>query len=394
MKKQTQQIKNLFDLEAAKSKQEQQLLGVEIDDADDEDEEDQEIPYAADKIRVNSSVFSVFQIKRLIDRGMLDLMPAFQRKEVWDDRRKSLLIESLMLRIPIPAFYFDEDNNGKKTVIDGLQRLSAISGYMNGEFTLSGLQYLQEECGSRLFDELQPKYQTRIEDAQLTVNILDSRSPENVKFDIFRRVNTGGIPLNAQEIRNVMASDSTRQFLLLMAESPEFLKATQKRVNDIRMDAQELCLRFVAFYSRYNPVTHTLTDLKKTGIMLDKCIETLNRSTEQERNSVFSAFKASMDKCAALFGEKAFRKPPKESLVNKVLFTSWAVVLTGYSCSTEKLRSLQGEAVRRLQDRLNSDSEYLMSVTSSTGTKASIKKQFETANQIMEELLNAATSSN
>lgn len=394
MNKRARQIKNLSELESAKNEHEQLLLGIEIDDVDGEDGGDQEIPYAADKIRVISNVFPVFQIKRLIDRGMLDLMPAFQRKEVWDNRRKSLLIESLMLRIPIPAFYFDEDNNGKKTVIDGLQRLSAISGYMNGEFILSGLQYLQGECGGLYFNELQPKYQTRIEDAQLTVNILDSRSPENVKFDIFRRVNTGGIPLNAQEIRNVMASDSTRQFLLHMTESPEFLKATQKRVNDIRMDAQELCLRFIAFYSRYDSVTHILTDLEKIGIMLDKCIETLNQSTEQERNSISSAFKESMAKCAALFGKKAFTKPPKESLINKVLFTSWAVVLTGYSCSTEKLQSLQSKAVECLQNRLNSDSEYLMSVTSSTGTKASIKKQFETANQIMEELLNAEPSSN
>lgn len=394
MSEQTRQIKNLSELESAKKEQEQLLLGIEIDSTEGEDGEEKEIPYDADKIRVNSNVFSVFQIKRLIDRGMLDLMPAFQRKQVWDDRRKSLLIESLMLRIPIPAFYFDEDNNGKKTVIDGLQRLSAISGYMNGEFILSGLQYLQEECGGRLFSELQQKYQTRIEDAQLTVNILDSRSPKDVKFDIFRRVNTGGIPLNAQEIRNVMASDSTREFLLLMAGSSEFLNATRKCVNDIRMDAQELCLRFIAFYRKYDPVTHMITDLKKTGVMLDECIETLNQSTEQERDDIFSVFKTSMDKCAALFGEKAFSKPPKESIINKVLFTSWAVVLTGYPCSIEKLRSLQSEAVRHLHSRLESDTEYLMSISSSTGTKTSIKKQFETANQIMEELINAAPNQN
>lgn len=394
MKEQTRQIKNLSELESAKKEQEQLFLGIEIDEAESEDGADQEIPYDADKIRVDSNIFPVFQIKRLIDRGMLDLMPAFQRKEVWDNRRKSLLIESLMLRIPIPAFYFDEDNNSKKTVIDGLQRLSAINSYMNGEFTLSGLQYLQAECGGRLFTELQQKYQTRIEDAQLTVNILDSRSPENVKFDIFRRVNTGGIPLNAQEIRNVMASDSTRDFLLRMATSSEFLKATKNRVKDIRMDAQELCLRFIAFYNRYNPVTHMITDLKKTGIMLDECIDTLNQSTDQERNDIFSAFKVSMSKCAALFGEKAFTKPPKEAIINKVLFTSWAVVLTGYPCSIEKLQSLQSEAVQNLRRRLESDAEYLMSVSSSTGTRTSIEKQFKTANEIMEELLNAAPSSN
>lgn len=334
MKEQVRRVKNLSELEAAKKEHEQLLLGIDLDDIEGEDEDEQEIPYAADKIRVNSNMFSVFQIKRLIDREMLDLMPAFQRKEVWDNRRKSLLIESLMLRIPIPAFYFDEDNNGKKTVIDGLQRLSAISGYMNGDFALSGLQYLQKECGGCLFDELQQKYQTRIEDSQLTVNVLDSRSPKNVKFDIFRRVNTGGVPLNAQEIRNVMASDSTRKFLLRMAGSSEFLKATKNRINDMRMDAQELCLRFIAFYNRYDPVTHTINDLQKTGIMLDECIEILNQSTDWERDNLFSVFKASMDKCAALFGEKAFTKPPKESLI---ICVSWmSMFMAGMICMIRK----------------------------------------------------------
>ena len=81
MKEQARQIKNLSELEAAKNEEEQRLLGIEKDFAEDEENDDLKIPYDADKIRVDSNVFSVFQIKRLIDRGMLDLMPAFQRKE-------------------------------------------------------------------------------------------------------------------------------------------------------------------------------------------------------------------------------------------------------------------------------------------------------------------------
>lgn len=394
MDKQIGTICNLAELEAITAETQQQLLGIEGEVSEDEAIKDQEIPYDADKIRVDSKIFSVFQIKTLIDRHMIDLMPNFQRNLVWDIHRKSLLIESLMLRIPIPAFYFDEDNNSKKTVIDGLQRLSAINSYMNNEFALTGLQYLQEDCGGLLFDELRQKYQTRIEDAQLTVNILDSRSPVNVKFDIFRRVNTGGVPLNAQEIRNVLASESTRQFLISLARSEEFLVATRNRVNDIRMDAQELCLRFVAFYRRYDPASHTLKDLQSVGIMLDECIETLNTSSKEDLDLIFSIFKESMKKCTALFGEHTFSKYQNEHIINKVLFTSWAVILTGYSCSIEKLESIQEKALTHLYNRLDSDPKYFTSISSSTSSKASIAKQFETANQIMEELLNDSENSN
>ena len=325
----------------------------------------------------------------MIDKNMLLLRPEFQRNTVWDDVRKSRLIESLMLRIPIPAFYFDEDNDGKKTVIDGLQRLTAINEYMDDIFRLTGLQYLQTECGGKYFSELQQKYRTRIEGAQLTVNILDPRSPADVKFDIFRRVNTGGVPLNAQEIRNVLSNKQTREFLITMAESEEFLRATRRRVNDMRMDAQELCLRFIAFLSHYNRETHSIENVASVGTMLDKCILELNKKNRKDLNEILSVFQSSMNKCYALFGDKAFSKPNNEHIINKVLFTSWAVTLTAYDYPMSKFEQLQTFAVNCLYKRLESDPKYFTSISSSTSTKTSIKKQFQTAYEIMEELLHA-----
>lgn len=113
------------------------LLGFELEDTSEEDLDS--IPYAADTIRISSMMYSVYQIFHWIEDGILVLHPAYQRNEVWNAQRKSLLVESLMLRIPIPAFYFQEDRDGTKTVIDGLQRLSAIHGFMKDKFSLHGV---------------------------------------------------------------------------------------------------------------------------------------------------------------------------------------------------------------------------------------------------------------
>lgn len=388
MRKSIRQINTLSELEVRSAQDQQALLGFEEGNSEF-DSIDMEYPYDPEKIRVESKIFPIFQIKSMIDKDTLLLRPEFQRNTVWDDVRKSRLIESLMLRIPIPAFYFDEDNDGKKTVIDGLQRLTAINDYMNDSFKLTGLQYLQNECGDMLFSQLKQKYRTRIEDAQLTVNILDPRSPADVKFDIFRRVNTGGVPLNAQEIRNVLSNEQTRHFLISMAQSEEFTRATRDRVNDIRMDAQELCLRFIAFYTHYDAKLHCIKNASSVGTMLDKCILDLNNKSKKELKELFLIFKSSMNKCYALFGDKAFSKPNNEHIINKVLFTSWAVTLTRYDYNLIKFEHLRNSAIKCLYERLERDPEYFTSISSSTSTKKSVRKQFQTAYEIMEDLLNA-----
>ena len=103
--------------------QESTLQGFEYDNESDNEEIDEdknnvsEKPYDVDDIRIDTKVFSLHQISRDIDRGRIDLHPDYQRGLVWNNKRKSLLIESLMLRIPLPVFYFDEDDNGGYSVI-------------------------------------------------------------------------------------------------------------------------------------------------------------------------------------------------------------------------------------------------------------------------------------
>lgn len=359
------------------------LVGIETEDVGEELLDNN--PYSPNDVRINQRIFSIYQIQHMIKdkHQTLFLNPDFQRNVVWDVQRKSLLIESIMLGIPISTFYFQEDCNGNKFVIDGLQRLSAISQFMDGGFELKGLQYLSYD-GYKYVD-LPQKYVTKIEDTQLVVYVLDSTCHELTKFDVFRRVNTGGVPLNSQEIRNSMATSGTRHLLSEMSHSMEFLKATRGRVKDIRMDAQELCLRFITFYMKYDFESGSLKNIGSLIKMLDQTILTLNQMQDFERIQLYEVFKKSMIFCRALLGDEAFSKKKMNHIINKPLFISWSVIMAGYDGTIDLLERQHEKAVT-LQEAYFDDGPYFYSITSSTATAKSMALQFEGVRKIMEEL--------
>lgn len=361
---------------------EDSLLGIETEDTSNEDLEG--IPYSTDDVRITTRMYSIYQVFHWIENEILVLQPDFQRNYVWDITKKSLLIESLMLSIPIPAFYFQEDAEGNKMVIDGLQRLSTIYFFMRDEFPLKGLQYLKD-YNEIHFSELPKKYRVRIMETQLNVNVLDSKCDEQVKFDVFRRVNTGGIPLNSQEIRNIMASTRVRQLLRDMSQSEQFIRATRGRVKDTRMDAQELCLRFIVFYVKYDSLRREFLELRSLAQMLDKMIILLNNVENEFFDLISTVFKESLERCYALLGEEAFSKETSKHIINKPLFISWTVVLANRQIEPVVLKEKHVQAVK-LQQEYFRDGEYFNAITSSTTTRKNIGLQFEAVERIMEEL--------
>lgn len=247
-------IENKLEDVIEKAKSEFAGLEYEMESDNNEDTEyKKEIPFDADKIRIDQQMLSIKYIMELIDSGLMELNPGYQRNKVWkDNTRKSLLIESLMLRIPIPVFYFYENEDTRFQVIDGQQRLATIHEFINNEFRLTGLEYLEDTCNRKYFKDIDIKYQQRIFRTQVAANVLDARSPKEVIYDIFRRINTGGMKLNPQEMRNAICKPEVRTFLKESTKNENFLKATRKLVKDERMDAQELVLRFYAFSQLYD----------------------------------------------------------------------------------------------------------------------------------------------
>lgn len=171
-------------------------------------------------LNISRDTASVFQLKRKWEKvpSMLDLTPDFQRELVWPFRKKCELIESILMGIPLPAFYVREKDNGVYIVVDGKQRLTTLFDYIDGKFKLEGLKILTG-INTKYFNELTTLQQNKIEDYSLLLNIIKSPTSDRVIFDLFDRVNRGGVTLNNQEMRNALYQGCSTRLINSLAQT-------------------------------------------------------------------------------------------------------------------------------------------------------------------------------
>jgi hypothetical protein len=360
-----------------------QATGVEVEQPGRTAEAPIERPWNPEQIRVTTSAFSIRNILDQIDEGSLELAPDFQRGRVWHDSQKSLLVESLLLQIPLPAFYFAEDSDGAFHVVDGLQRLSTLHAFVRDEsFSLKGLEYLKDVEGRR-FSDLAVQWQRRINNTQLVINVIDPKTPADVMYDIFKRINTGGTPLNAQEIRHCMGKPRGRSILKRMTHTEAFSIATNGLTDHIRMNDREMALRFAAFFlfglNEYmeDPVMESF--LMRASNLLDDPVKLPDVEVEILENS----FSTAMANAYLLFGEHAFRKWPwgahGRSPINRALFETWSIAVAPYGA--DDLARRQNDIVTVARDRMTNDIDYLNAITSSTADRRRVFYRFEAAAQ-------------
>lgn len=382
-------------IEVKIGKLEAEEAGLDYEFENDEDSKsiENERPFDAEKIRIDQQMLSVKYMLELMEQNLIELNPGYQRRRVWkDNKRKSLLIESLMLRIPIPAFYFYENEEGEYQVIDGQQRLTTIKEFVNGEFRLTGLEYLGKEYDKKKFKDLDTKYVQRIYRTQIAVNILDARSPKNVIYEIFRRVNTGGVSLNPQEMRNAICRQEVRDFLKKSTMNANYLNATRGRVKDDRMDSQELVLRFYAFYKAYDYEKGILHyDYPNIAMMLDDAIEELNKMGAEKREELYQKFDLAMERAYEAFGKYAFSKIQRagkivirsRDYINKSLFASFSTLLLDPAYNDVNIREFQDEILLKLAENLE-EHYYANSITVGTGDKRNVYANFEFSKEVLE----------
>lgn len=293
------------------------------------DERDGFVPALVDITSLTQNVSTLME--RLFNEE-IDLSPAFQRRsDLWDKEKQSRLIESLMLRIPIPSFYFDMVREGEWKVIDGLQRLTAFQNYLIGERKTTesgesilvkrkfeGLQYLQDFNG-KTFDELPRQYIRRIKEAQVIIFGVQKGTPENVVYNIFERINTGGLKLEPQEIRNAMYHGKASELAKKLAEGKEFLDATLYAVKPKRMADQEYVIRFMAF-TELDYQTEYKDDIDHFLILTMKKI---NDYSDKDLKRIEKNFMKVMRYSKDIFEKNAFRKVGdggRRGPINKALF--------------------------------------------------------------------------
>jgi len=350
-------------------------------------------PYDPEKIKVRTDKISLAQISVMIDNGDIDLTPAFQRNLVWDPFRKSRLIESILLRIPLPMFYFAEELEGNLTVIDGLQRISTIKEFIDNKFPLRNLQYL-ENCEGRYFKDegnkkgLEAKYVRWFNLTNISANIIDPISPSQVKYDIFRRINTGGRPLNNQEIRNCLAGQGLRDTLKVMVSTTEFKTATDNSVRSTRMDDQELALRFLAFEELFSR-NGNINDY--SGYMesfLDDYTQLHQKDVPQDFEQKVQLFVNAMKNASYLIGGRyAFRKilpdtTTRKQILNKALFVVTSLLLSQYPYEKVAIYNKEGQLIEVIADKIFEDSKLYNYLSYSTNSKANMLYIFDTFNDL------------
>ncbi len=343
------------------------LSGVESEDA----ARDEQDPFDPEKISIDPKVIPMDVVIRRLLQDSIRLAPAFQRSDVWDDERNSQLIESLMLKIPIPMFYVASDEKGNWDVVDGLQRLTTIKEFILGNeyfatrdektkgkgLKLTGLEFWGDKFDGFTFSELndlpEPTMVNRILETQFQFTIINPGTPEEVKRNVFKRINTGGMPLTSQEIRHALYQGKSSELLAELVKFTEYETATASSVKDSRMAGRELILRFLSFsireYTEYPKksdmdaflsdtmrIINLMPELPKKELSKifhngDTPIPKLKITTIEQLKKRFSK---AMSRAHDLFGLHTFRKSHGDNNrapINKTLFEVWGNLLAGLS---------------------------------------------------------------
>lgn len=352
-----------------------------------------EKPFDPNKVDVNISTPNLGALISRLKNDEIDLMPEFQRSpNLWSKQAQSRLIESILIRLPIPAFYFDAYEDEKWQVVDGLQRLSAINNFViEKKLALTNLEFLTDYEGSK-FDELPRSLTRRIDEFQTSVYLIKPGTPTLIKYALFNRINTGGLKLTPQEIRHAMSQSIRKgiasKFLTSIVNEDLFKKAVKNKSN--RQAHQELVLRHMAFV-----LFGTKGYKSSLPKFLDLAMIQLGNLEDDKLEVLRAVFLETINTAYRIFGKDAFKRsladPLGNKVVNKPLFEAISVSLSKLDKSDrEELIRRKKVFISGLKSMLV-DIQFVNSITLSTANTESVLTRFNMVESLVARVLNGVT---
>ena len=335
--------------------------------------------YPIDGLLIRSETRTVYGVVRRIEQGFYVMDPDFQRDFIWKPDKQSRLIESVIMRIPLPVFYLAEDEEGKMIVVDGLQRLSTFERFLKNDLKLRLPD--RESLHGKRFSDLGPKLQNRIEDSNLTFYIMDARVPERARLDIFERVN-GGVALSRQQMRNCLYMGKATRFLKAEARADLFLGATGGSLRADTMRDREFVNRYCAF--QVLGVDEYRGDMDQ---YLADCLRTMNQMEAPEIDSLRRDFRNSLQNNYNVFGRHAFRKrlvgTKRRSVINASV---WDVMSTGLAHYDHRHVSERRGALQTAFRDLLRDEDFNAAITYATNDDKRVQGRFRMTQAMLEEV--------
>lgn len=300
-----------------------------------EDEEKQVVSMSDDEINAKykrgeirivteQARYPVKSIKSMLDSEDYKLDPEYQRRKRWDNGKKSRLIESFIMNVPLPPIFLYEYDYSKFEVMDGLQRLTTIYDFYNGDFALEDMGYWKELEGKK-YNELPEEIQKGIDRRYISSIVLleeTAKTPEEaeeLKQIVFERLNSGGEKLTPQETRNALYNGDFNQLCIKLSKNEKFKIMWDIPINDDdllqsetyrKMDDVELVLRFFA-YRFLDTLTGTVESF------LDSYLKNANNFPKETLEKLEQLFNNTIDTVFEIFGKEAFLPPKYERQTNK-----------------------------------------------------------------------------
>ncbi len=351
-----------------------------MDDADESDyEHDEPAPLPQDERKLVTQSYDL-SVNTLVEQwtDKTLVLPEIQREYVWDNPRASRLIESLLLNVPIPVLYLAESGD-RYEVIDGHQRIWSVVRYMDNQFRLSGLRVLDdEEHRGKRYHQLAGSEQRRIRTRVMRAIIITEESHPSMKFEVFERLNSGSIALNAQEIRNSTHRGRFNDVIKTLVKSPDFRLCVGGKQPRKRMVDNELILRFFALSERLDSYRPPLARF------LNTYLEEKNQAADGAIEGAQSYFAGAIGNVAQLYGSHAFRLTDKqgkllEKSLNRALAETQLVTLA--RCEQNQVRAQKGKILQALGG-LHTSEKFLDDIQRATGDRTRTRdrlNQYEAA---------------
>ncbi|ELD1798669.1 DUF262 domain-containing protein [Vibrio fluvialis] len=352
----------------------------------------------------------------------IELQPDFQREDrIWKPGRKSKLIESILMGLPLPAFYFAEKIDGDWIVVDGLQRITTVFDFMRDDFSLDNLESIAPSYNGLFFSDLSRLDKRKIREYQITAHIIDAESDkENLIVELFHRINTYGVQLSSQEIRSAMYQGSSVTLLRYLSSSNDFITATGGKISPQRQKDMELCLSALSYivlgYKNFDYKTYDsflCTAMKKMNQLyleienkegIDQGKSFISLSSSPEILILEKKFKQGVHLAYEIFGEYAFKKTldtkRSNSPLSKPLFE---IIVATFACleesQVEEVLANSESLGITLYMAISDDSQefstwesdyysgekrgFAYSLSSSTGKRVTIKYRFDAFRNIL-----------
>lgn len=329
--------------------------------------------------------YSLQQLKNEVDANDIIADPDYQRHYVYDDKRASLLIESILIGIPIPVVYLAEEDDGALSVIDGQQRIMSFVRYLKNEFALTGLIKLKNLNGV-YYKNLDKVIQRNLRNKSISAVCIENGS-QGLKYDIFSRLNLGAVKLRDQEVRNCLYRGTFNDMLKDIAEHNETLKILFHDENN-RFNYEERILRFFALRNYMN--------LKGTyKLMMNSYMQKHANASEKELQKFKKQYNSLIDTIKTVIGDNVFFSlAPTSRSRNKFNGAIYDSIIIPFSYFPKSSIIRHADEIReQINDLKSSNEDYQKWVYVGTNAGIKIRSRINAVMNILRTILEPTASS-